>query len=215
MYDEACTRPFTEASHRCECGWLAVSTHGLSSRRIESNRPGDSSMGSPRVYTRQVSQAATSPWRTTGLAVPIGVILDRILGGPASLCSPVGSEMDQVSVEVAAAASEHRPVVQPGSVFLVLATQLEVCRGRGAVCVRALDVVVRPIGLMPPLGPTPLRSRSPGSDFGRAKAVLVKRISEYTLRAVLAAMVPPYGLCVNDVGNVLLAPTGLSDGTAT
>lgn len=56
MFDEACTRPFTEASHRCECGWLAVSTHGLHSRRIESKRPGDSSMGSPRgVYTTSLT----------------------------------------------------------------------------------------------------------------------------------------------------------------
>ncbi len=58
--------------------------------------------------------------------MPIGVSLDRMLGGPASLCLQVGSEMDQVGVEVAAtaAALEHRPVVQPGSVFLVLVTEI-------------------------------------------------------------------------------------------
>jgi hypothetical protein len=63
MSDEACTRPFTEAAHRCGCGWLAVSTHGLTAGGSQSNRPGDSSMGSPRVYTRQVSRSGSHQHR--------------------------------------------------------------------------------------------------------------------------------------------------------
>jgi hypothetical protein len=58
MSDEACTRPFTEAAHRCGCGWLAVSTHGLTAGGTQSDRPGDSSMGSPRGVHDKSHEAA-------------------------------------------------------------------------------------------------------------------------------------------------------------